>query len=687
MLLTLILACSTKPPTTAAPPVVTAVAAPDERSQALAALIADMDPAADPCTDFYRYACGGWLDRTTRPADQAVWSRSFSVIREDNRLFLHELLERAAADPWGGGAAGTPEAEDWRRLGHLYGSCMDEAGVEAAGLTPIEPLLTAVEGLASTADLPVLLAGLHANGIPAAFSLLTWADLKDPTVNQSYAWQAGLGLPDRDYYLRTDEASRSLQAEYRAHLAAMLVLAGSAQEEATASAEAVYALEEKIAGFSLPRSAMRDMMGIYNPRSLAELDKKAPVLGLSAYAAALGLDPANPLIVHDEAWFAALSAQVAATPLPTLRAWLRLSVLAALSPHLPDAFGQQQHAFFGQKIAGQAARKDRWKRCVDLAEAELGDALGRHYVASRFAGDSKEMVLQMVGGIEGAFRENLADVGWMDEQTRAAASGKVDTLTKKMGYPNAWLDTSTMELTVQPLAANALEARRFHVRRELDKVGKPVDREEWHMSAPTVNAYYNPSINEMVFPAGILQPPFFHRSLPAAVNHGAIGMVIAHELTHGFDDSGRLFDPTGAMREWWTEPSAKGFEERAACVEQQYAAYEVVDGMKLDGKLTLGENIADLGGLKFAWEAYKSTPAGAPTLEQLSEDQLFFVAFAQGWCTLASPEVERLRATTDTHSPPRYRVNGPLSNLPAFHSTFGCSAGQPMVRPSACSVW
>lgn len=685
MLLTLIFACATKEPPVAVAPAVVVDPEQAVRSEALAALIADMDPAADPCADFYRYACGGWLDRTTRPADQATWTRSFSVIREENRLFLHELLERAAADPWGGGAPGSPQAEDWRRLGQLYGSCMDEAGVEAAGLAPIEPLLTAVEGLSSTAELPLLLAGLHANGIPAAFSLLTWADLKDPTLNASYAWQGGLGLPDRDYYLRTDEASRAVQAEYRAHLAAMLVLAGEA--DPAPLAQAVYALEEAIAGFSLPRSAMRDMMGIYNPRSLAQLDKAAPALGLSAYAAALGLDPALPLIVHQEAWFASLSTLLASTPSPTLRGWLRLQVLAALSPHLPDAFGQQQHAFFGQKINGQAERKERWKRCVDLAEVELGDALGRHYVAARFPGDSKETVLQMVGGIEGAFRENLGGVGWMDEPTRAAAAGKVDTLAKKMGYPETWLDTSTMELAVQPLAANALEARRFHVRRELDKVGKPVDREEWHMSAPTVNAYYNPSVNEMVFPAGILQPPFFHRSLPPAVNHGAIGMVIAHELTHGFDDSGRLFDPQGAMREWWSESSSSGFKERAACVEQQYAGYEAVDGMKLDGTLTLGENIADLGGLKFAWQAYKAQPPGAPSLEQLSEDQLFFVAFAQGWCTLASPEVERLRATTDTHSPPRYRVNGPLSNLPAFLSTFGCSAGQPMVRPSACSVW
>lgn len=688
LFVSLLASCGPKAP--APEPAAPAPVDPDAavRAEAGAAMLAALDRTADPCVDFYRYACGGWVDSTTRPADQAMWARSFSVINERNREIMKALLERAAADPGAGGSPDTAEGGDWRRLGLLYGSCMDEAGVEAAGMAPIQPALDSIEGLKAKADLPRVLAALQAQGLGGAWTVESWADLKDPDVSSAYLGQGGLGLPDRDYYLRTDEASVALQAEYRAFVSELLTLAGADAATAGKQAEAIYALEAKIADFSLPREALRDPNAIYNPRDAAALAKLAPNLGFSTWAQGLGLDMGRPLVLHDEAWYGKLDKLLSTTDPATLRAWLRFHALADAAEFLPDAFGQAAFAFYGQKITGQAVRKDRWKRCVDFANRNLGDALGRHYVAEHFAGDSKQIARDMLGGIKTAFEGNLPSVEWMDDPTRQAAREKAGTLVDKIGYPDTWLDTSTMAIDAQPWGENALAARRFHVARDLAKVGKPVDPAEWYMSAPTVNAYYNPTENEMVFPAGILQPPFFHRAFPAAMNHGAIGMVIGHELTHGFDDEGRKFDKDGKLTEWWAPEVSARFEERAACVGEQFSAFDAVDGLKVNGELTMGENIADLGGLKLAWAAYQAQGGqGTPFLADFTDDQVFFLAFAQGWCRLVSPELEKLLVTTDPHSPSHYRVNGPLQNMPAFHQAFQCKEGQPMVRPDRCEVW
>ncbi len=667
-----------------------AAADADFIAETAAATLAAMDLAADPCTDFYRYACGGWLDTTERPADQASWTRSFSVINEDNRVVLRELLEEAAADP-GAGGDDPAAAGDWKRLGELYGSCMDEAGIEAAGLAPVQPILDDIDGLQSMDQLPALLGRLDAQGVDGFWDSEVWGDLKAPDTSMFYMSQGGLGLPDRDYYLRDDDNSVALQQAYRDYVAKMLEMGGASADQAKADAEAIYALEHAIAEFSLPKEALRDPNAIYNPVTAEELPGLGGHIDLVGWAAAAGLSTGYPVALHNLDWFKALDKLVAGTDPAVVRAWLRFNALSGMADALPDAWGQARFEFYGQKVYGQAERKDRWKRCVDTANGLLGEALGRHYVTRRFPGDSKDTALTMVHDIEDAFRGGLTGLSWMDDETRGKATEKSNTLVEKIGYPDKWLDTSAMEIAVQPYAANLLAGRRFHIARELAKVGNPVDPTEWFMPPAMVNAYYNPLENEMVFPAGILQPPFFHHAYPDAMNYGAIGMVIGHELTHGFDDEGRKFDKDGRLTEWWSEDVSARFEERTGCVEEQYNGYEAVDGLHVNGKLTLGENIADLGGIKLAWEAYKAHDAaigGTPQMmPELTNDQLFFVAFAQGWCTIMSPELEKMLVSSNPHSPPRYRVNGPLVNTPAFQAAFSCEAGDSMVRDPACEVW
>jgi len=689
------LSCGKKEAPVAAPAALTPTD-PDgvARNEAVHALVADMDPSADPCQDFYRYACGGWLDSTTRPADQASWTRSFSTIVETNRQIMRELLEQAAADPQAGGPAGVqvqdPAARgDWTRMGTLYGSCMDLPSIEAAGLAPVQPLLDAIDGIKGTADLPPVLGMLQADGLSPLFDLSVWGDLKDPDTTMAYAEQGGLGLPDRDYYLHDDQAGASLQQAYRAYVSDVLQRSGQSAQDAAANAEKIYAFELAIAKFSLPREQLRDPEKIYNPRDAAALAKAAPQLGWPALAQAAGLPLSYPLSLHDVGWFTALGKLLDKTDPATLRAYLRFHTLSELSEQLPDAWGQASFDFYGKQIYGQAQRKERWKRCVDESNGMLGDALGRAYVEEHFAGDSKEVARQMLHGIEGTFQTNLDGLAWMDDETRSRAKDKAQALVEKIGYPDKWLDTSPMDLKSQPYAANALAAQRFHVAHDLQKVGQPVDPTEWHMSAPTVNAYYNPTENEMVFPAGILQPPFFNHAFPSAMNYGGIGMVIGHELTHGFDDEGRKFDKDGKLSDWWQADTAKEFDGRAQCVADQYSGFTSVDGLHLNGQLTLGENLADLGGIKLAYEAWKAQGGGGPvpTVDNMTDDQLFFVSFAQDWCTLMSPELEKMLVTTNPHSPPRYRVNGPLENTLSFREAFQCQAGTPMVADHTCAVW
>ena len=635
----------------------------------------NMNPGADPCADFFEYACGGWLARVEIPADKARWGR-FNELRERNRATLREILEGADAP---------------QKSKKVYDACMNEAAIDAAGFAPIEPMLAAAEKVRSERDLLAFAARAHEQGIGLLFGLYADADYRDPNLEIAHLFQGGLGLPDREYYLEQGESAEALRNAYADHIARMFVLAGTPEADAKKKAAAILAFETNLARSSTARRDLRDPEKRYHRldrAGLAKLDRKLP---WKVYFETLGHPAIEAINVATPAFFEELRGHVRKAGWKTVRAYLAWHVLRSSAPHLAKPFVDENFAFYGKTLSGQQKLEDRWKRCVDTTDALLPEDLGKAYVARTFAGDSKARARQMVEYIERAFEEGLSDLPWMDEATRAAAVEKMKKISnEKIGYPKKWIDYGPVEVGDDHMA-NVVAARAFDFHRRMARVGKPVDRTQWEMSPPTVNAYYNPTMNEMVFPAGILQPPFFHRDFTMAMNFGGIGMVVGHELTHGFDDQGRKFDGDGRLRPWWDDAAVTKFEARAACVERQYAGYEVQPGLALDGKLTLGENIADLGGTKLAARGYALYVAdhGAEprVVPSLTNEQLLFVSFAQIWCGKERPEIERVLVRTDPHSRPRFRVNGPLQDHPGFWAAFGCAEGTPMHPENVCEVW
>ncbi len=647
-------------------------------------VLASMDLQADPCTDFYRYACGGWLDTTKLPGDQSRWGRGFAEIAERNRLALRDILEAASKDPGQDPALA--------KLGTFYGACMDETKTDAARAKPLKPLLEEIEKVKNAGTLMVAAGKLHVRGVPAVFGSAVVPDFKNPDLNIAYLTQGGLGLPDRDYYLKEDDKSKQIRADYLAHVAKMFQLLGEKDDQAKKHAADLFALETDLAKASRPRVELRDPNKTYNKLDIGGLEKLTPGLDWNAYLVATGYPGVKDINVAVPEFFQAMEKVVGTATPETLRAYLRWHLVRSTAQILSKDFADESFAFFGQKLSGQKEQKARWKRCVEATDNALGELLGKKFVEKHFPGDSKAIALDLIGRIESAFESNLTNLAWMDDATRTRAASKKEAVKNKIGYPDRWRDYSRLEVKKGDYFASVMNARKFDFDFEASKIGKPVDRTEWGMTPPTVNAYYNPLQNEMVFPAGILQPPFFDRSFPMAMNFGGIGMVMGHELTHGFDDQGRKFDPTGKLTEWWEPAVSTQFEERAKCVSDLYDTYEVQPGLKLNGKLTLGENIADLGGIKQAYLAYRRwasehSAADAASVPGLSSDQLFFVGFAQTWCSLQTPEIERMLVTVDPHSHPRFRVIGPLSNTPVFAQTFQCAEGTPMKPKEVCEVW
>ncbi|MFZ5477523.1 MAG: M13 family metallopeptidase [Myxococcota bacterium] len=677
MLLFLALSCAPKPAEPAPAPVAP-VPEPPPVPEYAKALLTDMDRGADACGDFYRYACGGWLDRTPLPADKPIWGRSFSAIRDQNRETLKAILEKAAADPSAGD-------DDWKRMGAYYGSCMDEAAIDAAGVTPLAPMLADVDKVRDLKGAMSVAGRIGAIGGAPFFQAYVDADYKDPSRSNLYVTEGGLALPDRDYYLGTDEGAKALLAAYEAHVAKMLAFAGDM--DAAKSAKAVVALETAIAAAWVPRAELRDPAKTYNKLDRAGLLKHTPKLHWDAWLAGLGAAEVKDIVAETPDTFAKMQATLAKTDAASLRAYLRWHLVHAMAPHLAKPIFDENFAFFGQQVLGQKEPEVRWKRCVSATDAAIGEIAGKAWVKEKFPGDSKAIAEGMIQNVEKAFEDALPGLAWMDEPTRAAARGKVAKLINKIGYPDVWRDYSKLALEPGEHARNVMAAASQETARQVAKVGKPVDKTEWFMPPQAVNAYYNATFNEMVFPAGILQAPFFDRAWPAAMNYGGIGMVMGHELTHGFDDQGRKFDGDGRMSEWWSPEVTTRFEERAACVRKQYDAYEVAGGLRVNGALTLGENIADIGGLRQAYRAFEASGAPPANVPGLTDAQLFFVSFAQGWCTVQSPEFEKMLVLSNPHSPSKHRVNGPLSNLPEFHAAFACAEGTPMRPANACEVW
>jgi endothelin-converting enzyme/putative endopeptidase len=643
-----------------------------------------LDRSVPACEDFYQFACGGWMKATPIPDDESRWTRSFSVIQEDNLKALRAILERDAAGDTKGDAYG-------RELGDFYASCMDEAGIEQRGVKALAPDLRRIDGVRDPKTLAKEIAHLHSIGVRAAFRVDSEADMKDAAHRIASVAQGGLGMPDRDYYFRDDARSKEIRAAYEKHVAATFELLGEPAKQAAMDAKTVMKVETDLAGASLTRVEQRDPQKVYHHMTVDELKKLAPSVSWDEYLGGIGFPGLAAFNVAEPEFFRKVDAMTKSVPLPEWRTYLRWQLAASMSPYLPQKFVDENFRF-QQVLTGTKVLQPRWKRCVKTVDRTMGEALAQPFVATYLGEDGKRAAEQMVDGIETQMKVDLDSLGWMDDATRAKSLEKLTKVLNKIGYPKKWRNYDGLAVARASLIDNVANANAFEERRKLGEAGKATDKDEWEMTPPTVNAYYEPTLNEMVFPAGILQPPFYAKTQSPAMNFGAIGMVVGHELTHGFDDEGRQFDAEGNLRDWWTPSVSAEFDRRAACVEKQFDDYVAIDELHVKGKLTLGENIADLGGLKLAYAALgraeREHPA-TPPLGGFTPEQQFFLGFAQGWCTNIRPEAARLLASVDPHSPARWRVNGPLANLPEFASAFQCKEGDKMVHgpDKRCVVW
>lgn len=642
--------------------------------------VANMDPAANPCVDFYRYACGGWLQKNPTPPDQARWGR-FSELEEHNRDVLHEILADAAQP--------SPSRDPvTRQIGDYYAACMDEKAVDARGLKPIDPELARIRDLKDKAALAEEIAHLHEIGVGALFNFGSGQDFKDSNQVIAQADQGGLGMPDRDYYFKDDAKSVELRAKYVAHVARMFELMGEPAEKAKADAGTVMKIETALAKGSLDLVSRRDPAKVYHKLEVADVQALSPLFSWKVYLRDSGSPELQSMNVAWPDFFKTVNGAIQDFSLAEWKTYLTWQLVHSTARLLPTPFVEQNFDYYGKTLSGTEQMRPRWKRCVDYTDAELGEALGRKFVEKTFGEEGKQRTLKMVSALEKSLGQDIDGLTWMTAATKQKAIEKLHAIANKIGYPDKWRDYSSVVINRNDPVANNFHADNFEFHRELNKIGKPVDRGEWEMTPPTVNAYYDPLMNDINFPAGILQPPFFDKSEDDAVNFGGIGMVIGHELTHGFDDQGRQFDAKGNLQDWWTPEDAKEFERRDACIDEEYSKFEVAPGVHVNGKLTLGENTADNGGMRVALMALSNTiGSDNKKIDGFTPEQRAFLSFGQIWCENARPEILRMQVQTDPHSPPHDRVNGVVQNMPEFQKAFSCKAGQPMVSANACHVW
>ena len=641
---------------------------------------AALDTSADPCEDFYQFACGGWIARTEIPSDKPGFSR-FAEVDDRNEKALHEILEAARADA----AAGRSKDRAIQAIGAFYGACMDEKAVEKGKTGAIDPLLRAARQVKDKDSLRVAIAALHREAVFPLFRLTSDADYKEATRVILYLEQGGLGLPDRDYYL--EQEMGPLRVKYRALLERAFGLIGYRASAARRAAGDVLRIETALAKASRPTDEMQDPKNTYNKLNRTGLEKLAPRIDWAAYFAALGQPELRDISVDAPDFFTAVSGMIGSEKVAAWRSYLEWTIVRTTGEMLPRRFVDL--AFdLDRLVSGVPQQEPRWKRCVAATDEAMAEYLAQPFVATYMKPASRDAADLMVREIAGAFGKEVAKLDWLAADTRQRALEKLAAMAHLIGYPKKW---RSYDFAIGPVhGVNLLAARRFELARKLGKVGQPFDRSEWEMSPPAVNAYYNPNANQMVFPAGILQPPFFAAGNQVAVNLGALGMVVGHELTHGFDDSGAQFDADGNMVNWWQESDGAEFKRRSQCVVDQYARFEVLPGLKVNGRLTLGENIADLGGVKLAFRAYRALRATASDeveADGFTEDQMFFLGVGQAWCSKRRDEELRRRVKVDPHAPSQFRVNGPLMNLPEFHDAFRCEAGRPMHPEDTCQVW
>ena len=643
-----------------------------------------IDATVDPCNDFYKFACGKFAANHPIPADQPEVDQ-FYALYNVNTQALNGILNKAAA----GGAGRSP---DEQKIGDFYKACMDTDAIDAKGLAPVEPLLKEIDALTDRDQLPALVGKLQRIGVNVFFGYGEQQDFKDATKQIAMVIQGGLGMPEKDYYLRTGAKDETLRQQYVAHVAKMLELAGSTPEVAAKDAKNIMAFETGLAKASMGVVDLREPEKTYHMQPIATFEATIPGVDFGTFQDAIHSPRVSEINNATPEFLPAMMNAMHTADMETLKAYMRYEVLTKSAGRLPKKFDAENFDFYGRKLNGQPEQAARWKRCSNSVNGALGEALGKVYVEQYFAGDSKAKMVQMVSDIEAAMGRDIDSLDWMSAATKARAKEKLHAVANKIGYPDKFRDYTKLEIKLDDALGNQERAEAFENDRQLNKIGKPVDRNEWGMTPPTVNAYYDPSMNDINFPAGILQPSFYDPKQDDAVNYGHIGAVIGHELTHGFDDEGKKFDAQGNLSDWWTADDTKKFTERTDCVVKEYGSFVAVDDVKVNGKLTLGENTADNGGLVLAYMAYldrakKNGVDLAAKKDGYTSPQRFYIGYAQNWCENARPEQVRNQVLTDPHSPDHFRANGAIVNQPGFAAAFGCKKGSPMVPVNSCRVW
>jgi len=646
--------------------------------------LASLDKNTSACTDFYQYANGGWLAANPIPAAYPAWGVA-NILNEKTRDLLREILEAAAKN------TNAPKGSSEQKVGDYYATCMDEAKVEADGIKPLEPEFAHIAKVSDQKSLQEEIAHLHKLGDSVLFNSGSNQDFKNSAEVTAGIIQGGLGLPNREYYTKTDDRSKAVRDEYVKHVAKMFELMGDDPTKGAAEAQTVMAMETKMAEASLTPVELRDPEKLYHRTTMANMKDVTAGFDWPGYFAAIGVPQKPDVNVATPKFFSEMGTWLSATPIADWQTYLRWHLINAHAAALSSKFVEEDFNFKGKVLQGSKENLPRWKRCVSGTDRVLGEALGEVYVKKAFPPAAKASALEMVKNLEAALKDDINTLSWMSEPTRKQAIIKLDAFLNKIGYPDKWIDYSALNIDRGPYVLNRWRADAFANKRDLDKIGKPVDRMEWGMSPPTLNAYYNPQINEIVFPAGILQPPFFDPQADDAFNYGGIGSVIGHEMTHGFDDQGAQFDAKGNLANWWADTDLKAFKERAQCIVDQFNGFEVEKGLNMNGKLVAGESIADLGGLVVAHAAFQKSQQGKPskTIDGFTPEQRFFLGYARGWAANLRPELQRLIANSDPHPLNKFRVNGPLSNMPQFAQAFQCKAGDAMVRSEEkrCQIW